>query len=280
MGIVHSRDPRIANLQGLHLWHFALSNCSQKVRLALAEKQLRWHSHEVDLARNEHCSAAFLAINPAGLVPVLVDAGVTINESSDIVEHLEQRFPYPALVPAHRATAIRQWMSLQDSVQFAVKVVSHEFLFKPRARKSAGVVERFRDLHPDRGLARFHQRFSSAQGLAREEICEALTTLQAALATLNRELAWQRYLCGEDYTLADLCWTMNLHRLAMMRMNLQHYPHLSRWYRGMRERPSFRAALLAYEPMSLRLGFAAYSLLRRYSGSSPNSLSWCTPGLP
>ncbi len=46
----------------LELYHALYSTCSQKVRMALAEKQLEWQSREVRLDRGEHLEPAYLAI--------------------------------------------------------------------------------------------------------------------------------------------------------------------------------------------------------------------------
>ncbi len=42
--------------QGLHVFHFFLSSCSQKLRIFLALKGLEWESHEMDLMTNENLS--------------------------------------------------------------------------------------------------------------------------------------------------------------------------------------------------------------------------------
>jgi hypothetical protein len=59
----------IRQLRGLHLWHYPISNCSQRVRVALAEKGQEWHSHPVDLSRSEHVTPDFQALNPKGWSP-------------------------------------------------------------------------------------------------------------------------------------------------------------------------------------------------------------------
>ena len=55
-------------MQGLHLFHFTLSNCSQRVRLGLEEKGLVWTSHHLNLAANEHVTSDYQRINPKGVM--------------------------------------------------------------------------------------------------------------------------------------------------------------------------------------------------------------------
>jgi Glutathione S-transferase, N-terminal domain len=90
MPIINTSSAEARNLKGLHLYHFSMSNCSQKARLCLEEKGLQWTSHPVDLVHNEHLTPEFVAINPKALVPVLVHDGVVVTESSDIIDYLRR----------------------------------------------------------------------------------------------------------------------------------------------------------------------------------------------
>ena len=120
------------SLVGLHLYHYGLSNCSQKVRIVLAEKGLGWTNHYVDLAKGEQTSEAYRRVNPNGVVPALVHDGTTVIESSDIMEYLDEHFPSPPLRPASEREfgQMRQLVARQDSIQRAVEILSNEFLFR------------------------------------------------------------------------------------------------------------------------------------------------------
>jgi glutathione S-transferase len=100
MGLFESANPEVRTLRGLHLYHFAVSNCSQRVRMALEEKGLDWTSHHVNLPANEHATDWYQSIHPNGVVPTLVHDGQVIIESNDIIQYLEERFPEPPLSPA------------------------------------------------------------------------------------------------------------------------------------------------------------------------------------
>ena len=73
------------SLRGLHLYHYGFSNCSQRVRLALEEKNLEWTSHYVELSKLENLQDDFQRINPQGVVPVLVHDGQIVTDSLDII---------------------------------------------------------------------------------------------------------------------------------------------------------------------------------------------------
>lgn len=65
---------------------------------------------ELDLARGEHRTAAFLAINPLAQVPVLVTPeGDVITESAAIMLHILERFPDSGLIPEPGSAARDQF---------------------------------------------------------------------------------------------------------------------------------------------------------------------------
>lgn len=97
----------------IELYGSALCPYAQRVRLVLAEKGLKATEIEID-PRNK--PADFLALSPAGKVPLLVHNDVRVWESAVINEYLDESFPeYPLLprAPAQRALA-RIWISFAD----------------------------------------------------------------------------------------------------------------------------------------------------------------------
>ena len=81
-----------------------------RVWLALEHKQLPYELKTLSFDRKEHQTPEFLAVNPRGKVPALVDGDVTVWESLAILEYLEERYPERPILPkdpAGRATARR-----------------------------------------------------------------------------------------------------------------------------------------------------------------------------
>jgi glutathione S-transferase len=83
----------------IELYHFAISTCSQKVRLVLAEKSLEFVSHEVDLMAGRQHDPAYVKLNPKHVVPTLVHDGHVLVESSLIVRYLDDAFPGSPMRP-------------------------------------------------------------------------------------------------------------------------------------------------------------------------------------
>ena len=61
MPAIETKNEEVNSFKGIHLYHFWMSSCSQRVRIVLAEKDLDWVSHDVDISPRgmEHTTAEF-----------------------------------------------------------------------------------------------------------------------------------------------------------------------------------------------------------------------------
>lgn len=77
------------------------SGTSYRTRIALNLKGLDYQTAAIDLRTGAQKSAAYLALNPQGLVPALeTDDGLVLTQSPAILEWLEETHPAPALLPS------------------------------------------------------------------------------------------------------------------------------------------------------------------------------------
>ena len=77
------------------LYHHWLSPSSRLVRIVLGEKRL---DYALEVEKEWERRPAFLTMNPAGEVPVLVeDDGTTLADPAAIVEYLDDAYPTPPL---------------------------------------------------------------------------------------------------------------------------------------------------------------------------------------
>jgi glutathione S-transferase len=81
------------------LYHDVPSSNSDRVKIALAEKGLKWEGVRVRLAQREQKKPEFLRLNPYGKIPVLVEDGKVLFESCIINEYLDEKYPDPPLMP-------------------------------------------------------------------------------------------------------------------------------------------------------------------------------------
>lgn len=85
----------------LQLYSYFRSSASYRVRIALHIKGLPYEYVPVHLLKDggQQHSVDYQRINPAELVPALVDGGHSISQSLAIMEYLDETHPEPALLP-------------------------------------------------------------------------------------------------------------------------------------------------------------------------------------
>ncbi|MGH8237945.1 MAG: glutathione S-transferase family protein, partial [Steroidobacteraceae bacterium] len=165
----------------LILYHGAISTCSQKVRLALAEKGLQFTARSIDVPAKEHLTPWYLALNPNGVVPTLVHNGISIVDSSVICEYLDEVFPDPPLAPrdAVGRARMRAWLRyFEEAPTAAIRVPSFNKALirafqKMPAEEFAAMAERMplrRHFYQDMGQSGFSQK-AYDESLERLSLC-------------------------------------------------------------------------------------------------------------
>jgi glutathione S-transferase len=246
----------------LTLYHHPSSPCSAKVRLMLAEKEISWQSQIVDIFRGEQFSSSYLKLNPAGVVPTLVHDERVLRESLVICEYLEEAFPEPPLAPKDFVARARMRVWCKDIETFMVSAyVGVTYPACDRfevARLSADKLAAFYAAHPNRRLAD-RKRWWSEAGFAAPDARTATLTYHKFLQKMEMQLGKSRWLAGDSYSLADLETTPYIALLELM--TFQNWwqcrlPRVSEWYERVKERPSFRPALVDVIPNSRREAMA------------------------
>ena len=85
------------------LYDYWRSSAAYRVRIALNLKGVDYESRQVDLREGEQRSAAYRALNPQGLVPMLEIDGQRLTQSLAIINYLDLRFANQPLLPASAA---------------------------------------------------------------------------------------------------------------------------------------------------------------------------------
>jgi glutathione S-transferase len=94
--------------------YFTSGASSMAPHIALHEVGAPFESHHISLAKNEHRTPAYLAINPEGKVPALLVDGRLLTEVAGILFYLAKRYAEANLLPAADIEAEAQavsWMS-------------------------------------------------------------------------------------------------------------------------------------------------------------------------
>ena len=234
--VIKTRE--VTTWNGLHLFHFDQSSCSQKVRILLRELGIEFTPHPINLMRGEQRSDWYLGINARGQVPVLVHDGAVHIESNDIIEYLDEQFASDgnSFLPTSdtECQKMRELMDLEDQLHQDLRIVTFTYL-APDLDNHAPA--------PDDSLAfigRFRSAFTKLDGL-----------LQA-----------EPYLLGDRMTLADISWFITLHRLNLAGYPFHHHPKLREYFMRIAERPAFRREVAA-GPLPLRIASSIYRRMNR-----------------
>ncbi len=244
------RTREVLGWKGLHVLHFAGSSCSQKLRIFLNLKGIPWQSHPIDLPGNENFQPWFLGINPRGLVPVLVDDGVVHIESNDIIQYLEQKFPAPKLIPAGHENEVAALLKHEDDLHLDLRTLSFRFVFAPPGppkpatalesyqANGAGTVQGLKDREKDIQIE-FWQR-AAKEGFTDERSRASAQKFRAEFDALDKRLAQQPYLMGNDLTVLDIAWFIYQHRLSLAGYPFARlHPRVHAWAETLRSRPEF-----------------------------------------
>jgi glutathione S-transferase len=113
---------------------------SLRAAWALEEAGADYDYAKVDLMKGEGRSAQFLAINPGGKVPALLDDGQVITESGAILTHIGERHPASGLIPGlefpQRRAAYFEWLFfvISELEQPLWTIAKHRFALPPDLR--------------------------------------------------------------------------------------------------------------------------------------------------
>lgn len=237
----------------LALYHYDRSTAAQRVRLALEEKGLTWESIVVDTADGDasQLPAGYHALNPKGLVPVLIHEGRAISESLVILEYLEDVFAEPSLRPAaaFERARMRQWMRrIDESVHVASRIVGvcivnrHTYLAMPPEKLKA-YYAKMRD-----GVRKTNDLINIEHGLASPLLPGAVKSFRQLFTAMDETLAQSRWLAGDSYSLADLALVVYVRRLESFQMAplWKDLTHLDAWYRAICARPAYERAIVKW----------------------------------
>lgn len=234
----------------VELYHFPPSLCSQKVRLALSEKDVAWTSRLVNIGPPmENYEPWYARINPGLVVPTLVIDGEVITDSARIVVAIDRRLPGPDL--AAEDPEVQRWIALQDGLNIREIAYSARsgilgFLTKGSFEKRLEVLRAQQRASPE--LAEVYQRriddvLAWRDVSASAEEIEARTrAVHDAAKQVAEALADREWIAGGRYTLADVVWTVMLARLTFMKLDRDWPEPLRAYYRRVRARPSFQTA--------------------------------------
>lgn len=189
----------------------------QKAAIMLEEVGLPYEKYLVDLSKGAQREPDYLAINPNGKIPAIVDldaaggAPITVFESGAILIYLAEKTGQLLPTGLLGRFATLEWLMFQ----------------------MAGVGPMF-------GQAGFWTR-------NKESVPPALARYKGEaerlLGVLEIRLADSPYLAGPDYTIADVATWPWIGALSFIGLDLEPYPVLRRWHSIIGDRPAVQRGM-------------------------------------
>ena len=178
-------------------------NC-RKVLAGLGLMGVSFETSHVDYFNGGQKSPDYLKINPNGAIPALVDGDMKLWESNAILQYAADKSGGSAYYPKDLKVRadINRWHLWEASLWFpSCYVFLVENVVKPllKAQPDAAIT--------DKETPNWHRLAS----------------------ILDARLSKQRWLCGDQVTLADIAVAAPMHLHSYQKLPLDAHPHLRRW---------------------------------------------------
>lgn len=200
----------------MKLYHSVLSSNARKVHVVARLLGTNLELVTLDLSKREQNAPAYLAINPNGRVPTLVDGDFVLWESSAIMQYLCDRKPGQTLYPTDpRARAdVNRWLFWGTGhLSVPVATLNWENMIKGFFKIGA----------PDANQV------------------ERANRLFATYAkVLDAHLQERQYICQERLTLADVALAAPLMYTQVAKLPLRPFEHVQRWYAHIEKLPAWQ----------------------------------------
>jgi len=157
---------------------------SSRVTWALEEAGAEYEYELVNLRAGEHKQPTFLAINPFGKIPTLVDDGHAVSESAAICTYIAEKFPAAKLIP-------NDAKSRAEYFQWLFFVVS--------------------ELEVHLWTAAKHDRLLPEDKKVPAVVSTSFWEFEKAAAVLSAHLKDQQYIAGNQFSAADIVCVSVLH---------------------------------------------------------------------
>lgn len=189
--------------------HTAATPNGHKVSIALEELELPYRVHKIDLAALQQKTPEFLALNPNGRIPVIVDTEAddfVVFESGAILVYLAEKTGRLMPTEVKGRSRVMQWLMFQMG-----------------------------GIGPMMGQANVFFRYFP------EKIQPAIDRYQGEVrrlfGVLDGHLAKNEYLAG-DYSIADIANWSWVRTAKWSGVELDGLPHLMRWVEQLAARPA------------------------------------------
>jgi glutathione S-transferase len=191
--------------------------CSLAAHILLEESGLPYGTKRIDLRAGQQRSPEYLAVNPKGRVPALVDGAEVITESPAILHYIAGLAPDREFLPRSliSRTRVLEWMNWLSGSLHAVAF--------------AGLI------HPD-----WFAHATVAQLDVKERAAKSVAD---HFADINRQLDGRQWAVGETFSLVDPYLLVFYTWGQLLRFPMDEYRHYRELARRLQLRPAVRRVL-------------------------------------
>lgn len=197
----------------MKLYYFDVMN-PRKVCALARHLRLPLEYVHVNLGKGQHKTPAFLAMNPNGKVPVLVDGDVSLWESNAILCYLADKAGSDLWPKDARQYEVLRWL-MWDATEFA----------------------------PQAGTLYFEHIIKSRFGIGAPDSAEVQKATQGFVrfaAVLEAHLRGRSYLVGDALSVADFAVAITLPYAQQAHLPLDDFPEIRRWHSQMEKLEGWR----------------------------------------
>ena len=208
----------------MQLYSFFNSSTSYRVRIALALKGLDYETVGINLRKREQNEPGYLAVNPSGVVPTLVDGGTSLSQSLAIIDYLDATYPEPRLIPLDPALRARV-LEVSNAIACDIHPVNNQRILR-YLKDEFGIGEEQRNTW------------------YRHWVAEGMVGIEAMLERHGKG----PYCFGDTPTLADCCLVPQVANALRTGCDLKPYPRVMSAYEHASAQPAFAAAQPSRQP--------------------------------
>ncbi len=201
----------------IDLYTVATAN-GQKASIMLEEVGLPYRTHVIDLMKGQHKSPDYLAINPVGKVPAIIDHDtggdpVTVFETPAILIYLAEKTGM--LMPSDPAARAQMFIWFSVICAGVSPAFTGQFIFGTMAPEKIPYAIQYFD----------------------GEVARFLTALDGRLAKAD-------YLAGDAYSIADvIAYPVAATSVPRLKDGIAPYPNLKRWADLVAQRPAVQRGM-------------------------------------
>ena len=200
----------------IELYTWATPN-GRKVSVMLEEVGLPYEEHAINISKGEQFQEHFLAISPNNRIPAIIDPEgpdgkpISVFETGAILIYLGEKTGKLIPTDARKRVAMLEWLMWQMGGFGPMLGQAHHFL---------GLKE-----PNEYGSERYVKESHRLYGV------------------IDKRLADNEYLAGDEYTIADIATLPWAHRHPRHKVDLDGFPNVKRWYDTLWERPAVQKGM-------------------------------------